>query len=53
MTRIEVAPPEWLRDWLEEKGEALDEIVSDIGPAAHRVARSGMLVEMCPERGSP
>ena len=30
MTRIEVDLPEWLKDWLEEKGEAIDEFLSDI-----------------------
>ena len=53
MTRIEVDLPEWLKDWLEEKGEAIDEFLSDIERAALEGLADGIEIASLLPPGPP
>ena len=53
MTRIEVDLPEWLKDWLEEKGEAIDEFLSDIERAGLEGLADGLEIASLLPPGPP
>ncbi len=53
MTKIEVALPEWLQSWLEEKGEAVDEFLSDIELAALEGLADGLEIASYLPPGPP